>query len=77
LPDAIARRAVIHIIGERPGTMHHTFSAYITAPSVGVWSKAGIDHNITRVVSGIADTALKPHSAAYETVNIINRLWKE
>lgn len=77
LPDAKAHRAIIHIIGERPGTMHHTFSAYITAPSAGVWSKAGIDHNITRVVSGIADTAFKPHPAANETVNIINQLWKE
>jgi len=25
LPDAKEHRAIIHIIGERPGTMHHTF----------------------------------------------------
>lgn len=69
-------KAIIHIIGERPGTMHHTFSAYITAPSVSVWKKALIDHNITRVVSGIADTALKPDIAAKETANIIRQLWE-
>ncbi|PKN17156.1 MAG: ethanolamine ammonia-lyase [Deltaproteobacteria bacterium HGW-Deltaproteobacteria-6] len=77
LPDTREHRAIIHIIGERPGTMHHTFSAYISAPSAGIWKKAGIDHNITRVVSGIADTALKPEIAAEETVKIINHLWKE
>ncbi|MEE9912889.1 MAG: ethanolamine ammonia-lyase subunit EutB [Deltaproteobacteria bacterium] len=70
-------RAIVHIIGERPGTTHHTFSAYISAPAVGVWTKAGIDHNITRVVSGVADTALKPRRAADETVKIIQELWEE
>ena len=74
-PDAQEHRALIHIIGERPGTMHHTFSAYISAPSAGVWGKANIDHDITRVVSGIADTALKPALAAAETVNILDQLW--
>ncbi len=77
LSDLQEHRAIIHIIGERPGTMHHTFSAYISAPSAGIWKKANIDHNITRVVSGIADTALKPALAAKETVKIIAQLWKE
>ncbi len=74
--DPREHRAVVHIIGERPGTMHHTFSAYITAPSASAWKKAGIDHDSTRVVSGIADTALKPDPAARETVNIIQELFK-
>ena len=77
LPDSQEHRAIIHIIGERPGTMHHTFSAYISAPSAGIWGKANIDHNITQVVSGISDTALKPDIAAEETVTIIDRLWKK
>jgi ethanolamine ammonia-lyase large subunit len=68
-------RGIIHIIGERPGTMHHTFSAYITAPPASAWQKGNIDHNITRVISGIADTALNPHIAAEETVKIITGLW--
>jgi ethanolamine ammonia-lyase large subunit len=67
-------RAIIHIIGERPGTLHHTFSAYITAAAADVWGKGGIDHNITQVVSGIADTALKPELAAEETLRIVSRL---
>lgn len=73
--DTDGHKAVIHIIGERPGTMHHTFSAYITAPEASVWEKAGIDHNITRVVSGIADTALNPEKAAKETADIVAELW--
>ena len=77
LPDAQEHRAIVHIIGERPETMHHTFSAYISAPKAGTWKKAGIDHNITRVVSGIADTAFKPVLAAQETVKIIDQFWQE
>ncbi|MGB5218614.1 MAG: ethanolamine ammonia-lyase subunit EutB [Smithella sp.] len=77
LPEAREQRAIIHIIGERPGTMHHTFSAYLTAPGAGGWKKGGIDHDITKVVSGIADTALKPEIAARETVKIIEQLCKE
>ncbi len=70
-----AHRGVIHIIGERPGSMHHTFSAYITAPSIATWSEAGrTDHNITRVVSGIAATALAPAGAAASTVRILREL---
>jgi ethanolamine ammonia-lyase large subunit len=57
--------------------MHHTFSAYISAPSAATWKKAAIDHDITRVVSGIADTTLKPDIAAQETVKILEQLWKE
>jgi len=76
LPDSSEHKAIIHIIGERPGTTHHTFSAYITAPSGSIWTKAGIDHNITRVVSGIADTALSPRLAAEETSRIIADLWE-
>ena len=77
LPASSEHKAIIHIIGERPGTTHHTFSAYITAPSGSVWTRAGIDHNITRVVSGIADTALTPRLAAEETSRIIADLWKK
>ncbi len=77
LPASMEHKAIIHIIGERPGTTHHTFSAYITAPSGSVWTRSGIDHNITRVVSGIADTALSPRLAAEETSRIIADLWEK
>ena len=62
----------MHVIGERPGSGHHAYSVYITAAPVSVWADAGrADHNITRVVSGIADTALLPETAAVETVRIL------
>lgn len=71
----VDRRAVVHLIGERPGTGHHTFSAYITAPAGDVWATPGkVDHNITRVVSGIANTALKPVAGATETVRILSQM---
>ena len=75
LPDAHAPKALIHVIGERPGTIHHTFSAYITAASADAWGTTAIDHNITRVVSGIADTALDPASAGRETAAILAQLF--
>jgi ethanolamine ammonia-lyase large subunit len=66
---------VIHVIGERPGTGHHTFSAYLTAAQGGAWATSGaIDHNITKLVSGIAATALLPVSAANEAAAIFNQL---
>lgn len=68
-------RAILHIIGERPGTGHHTFSVYMTAPAGNVWSQAGkVDHNITKVVSGIATTALAPAKGAEETVRLLQKM---
>jgi ethanolamine ammonia-lyase large subunit len=67
-------RAILHVIGERPGTGHHTFSTYMTAPSGDVWGTDAVDHNITRVVSGIAVTALKPKAGADEVVRIIQEM---
>lgn len=74
--DIKQSRGIIHIIGERPGTGHHNFSAYLTAATVESWSKKGtVDHNISRVVSGISDTALDPILAARETADIFERLY--
>ena len=69
-----ARRTVVHLIGERPGSMHHTFSAYVTSITADQWGGAGggrVDHDVTRVVSGMADTALHPDAGARETVKIL------
>jgi ethanolamine ammonia-lyase large subunit len=74
--DASARGGIVHVIGERPGSMHHTFSAYITALPTGIWGVPGrTDHNVTRVVSGVADTALQPALAAQASAKIIEELW--
>lgn len=65
-------RAILHIIGERPGTGHHTFSIYLTAAEGGVWGEKGkVDHNLTKVVSGIAVTALAPPAGADEAVRLL------
>ena len=75
LADKNSRRAILHVSGERPGSGHHAYSVYITAPNVETWGQPGeVDHNITRVVSGIADTALPPVTAAVKTVNILKQM---
>jgi len=75
LPERTSRRAILHVIGERPGSGHHAYSVYITAPTVDTWAQPGVvDHNITRVISGIADTALLPTAAAAETLNILRQM---
>jgi ethanolamine ammonia-lyase large subunit len=74
-PSRDARPAVLHVIGERPGSGHHAYSVYITAAPVATWAQTGrVDHNITRVVSGIADTSLAPRRAATETVRLLREL---
>ncbi len=57
--------AIVHVIGERPGTGHDTFSAYVTVADGETWStQSAVDHDITRVVSGMAHTALSPVAGA-------------
>jgi ethanolamine ammonia-lyase large subunit len=65
-------RALLHVIGERPGTGHRTFSVYLTVAMGSDWSVPGtIDHDKTKVVSGIATTALSPDLGARETVRLL------
>ena len=69
------RRTILHVIGERPGTGHHTFSVYMTCLPGEQWARTGkVDHDVTRVVAGIANTALAPELAAAETVRILRIL---
>jgi ethanolamine ammonia-lyase large subunit len=71
LSEKVTKKGVIHVIGERPGTAHRNFSAYITAAPISQWSQKGkVDHDITRVVSGISDTAYDPKVAAQEVAQI-------
>ncbi|WP_019280043.1 ethanolamine ammonia-lyase [Rhizobium grahamii] len=72
--DPNSLREVLHIIGERPGTMHHAYSVYITVASGKRWSEKDIDHDITKLVSNVADTALPPKEAARETLTIIREI---
>jgi len=70
-------KGIVHIIGERPGSGHHNFSAYLSAPLISTWKEKGkLDHDQSKVVSGISDTALKPELAAKETVRILAEMFK-
>lgn len=65
-------RTLVHIIGERPGSGHHTLSAYLTTATGQQWQTTGaIDHNITKVISGIATTALQPRQAAIDIRRVL------
>lgn len=71
-------KGIIHIIGERPGSGHHNFSAYLSAPLISTWKNKGkLDHNISKVVSGISDTAYSPQLAAKETVRLLKEMFNE
>jgi ethanolamine ammonia-lyase large subunit len=68
------RRVILHVIGERPGAGHHAFSVYLTSAPGSAWGRPDeVDHNITKVVSGIAATALPPATGAEETVKLLKR----
>jgi ethanolamine ammonia-lyase large subunit len=74
-PEGAAPRALVHVIGERPGSGHHAFSAYLTAPSARTWGQQGrVDHDITRLIAGISDTSVRPEAAAREAVRILEEL---
>ena len=69
--DSNKPKAVLHIIGERPGSGHHNYSVYIAAPKADVWAQKKVDHDIVRVVSGISDTGTSPVKGANLTVKIL------
>ncbi len=72
--DPNSFRGILHVIGERPGTMHHAYSVYITVAKGKQWSEKKIDHDMTKLVSNVADTALPPKEAARETLTIIREI---
>jgi len=74
--DPSKPKAILHIIGERPGTEHHSFSVYLSAPKAKVWAEKKCDHDISKVVCNIADTAMKPEAAAKETVRLLQEMVK-
>ncbi len=67
-------KAVLHIIGERPGSGHHNFSCYIAAPKAKTWAEKKVDHDIVKAVCGISNTALPPEKAAKQTVQLVKEL---
>jgi ethanolamine ammonia-lyase large subunit len=69
------RYTLLHIIGERPGTGHHTLSIYMTVADGKKWGTPDtVDHNITKVVSGIAMTTLTPDLGSIESAKILREM---
>lgn len=50
--------------------------AYPRRHSLLGWAKGGVDHDVTRVIAGIADTALRPEQAAVDTLNVLREMAK-
>ena len=76
ITDKQSRRAMLHLIGERPGSEHHSFSVYLSAPVVATWAQSGkLDHDESKVVANIADTALAPEAAVGETMRVLKSLY--
>ena len=68
-------KAIVHVIGERPGSGHHNYAVYLAAPRAHVWAAKQVDHNIVQVVSGISDTAMPPAAAAEMTARLLKAHW--
>lgn len=68
--DSTARNAVVHVIGERPGNGQNTYSVYIGGVPRLRW-KAGINHDVVRVVSGVSVTSTLPAKAAQQVLEIL------
>jgi len=69
------RFQIVHVIGERPGSGHRTLSIYLTSADGVKWSiPSAVDHNITKVVSGIAVTALLPEAAAETAARLLRAM---
>jgi len=73
--DTTKGKVIVHVIGERPGSGQDAFSVYLSKADRGTWGKeGGVDHNITKVVSGISVRGLEPKKAAETTVKLIETL---
>ena len=72
--DPNSFRGILHIIGERPGTVHHAYSVYITVAQGKVWAREEDRSRHHKLVSNVADTALPPKEAARETLTIIREV---
>jgi ethanolamine ammonia-lyase large subunit len=69
--------AVVHVIGERPGTGLNTLSAYLTygrdAHGALRWSR-DLDHSATTAICGIHPRGKPPAAAAAEIASVVRRM---
>lgn len=72
--------ALVHLIGERPGTGLNTLSAYVTygrdAEGALRWSPA-LDHAYTTAVCGVNERGKRPEAAVEEIVGCVVRACEE
>ena len=72
--------AIVHLIGERPGTGLNTLSAYLTygrdAAGRARWS-ADLDHSCTTAVCGVHPRGRPPRAAAEEIARCVHRMFEE
>ncbi len=78
--ELLGVNAVVHLIGERPGTGLNTLSAYLTygRDEAGRlrWAP-GLDHACTTAICGIHPKAKRPDAAAGEIVGCVLRMLEE
>jgi ethanolamine ammonia-lyase large subunit len=56
------------------GDPYFSYFLLITVAKGSVWGEKKIDHDITKLVCNIADTALSPKKTAEETLTIIREI---
>lgn len=78
--ELLGVEAVVHLIGERPGTGLNTLSAYLTYGRNEAgrtrWSP-GLDHACTTAVCGIHPKGKRPDAAVKEIVSCVLRMLEE
>src|ERR1051325_10624284 len=71
--------AIVHLIGERPGTGLNTLSAYLTygrdAAGRSRWSPQ-LDHALTTAICGIHPLGKRPATAAEEIARVVKRMFE-
>lgn len=76
----VGATAVLHLVGERPGTGLNTLSAYITygRDETGAWRwSRALDHSATTAICGIHSKGKPPHIAAKEIARTVVRILAE
>jgi ethanolamine ammonia-lyase large subunit len=72
--------AIIHLIGERPGTGLDTLSAYLTygrdASGTSRWSSS-LNHSATTAICGIHHKGKRPEVAAAEIAHCLGRMFEQ
>jgi ethanolamine ammonia-lyase large subunit len=76
----VAAEAVVHLVGERPGTGLNTLSAYLTygrdANGARRWQR-DLDHSATTAICGIHPKGKPPENAAREIARTVARILEE